>query len=319
MAKYDVTAIGEVMLRMSVAQGQKLELARNLDITPGGAEANTLSALSCLGRSCSLCTALPATPVGKIVENNLLLSKVNTSNLIWKNSGRLGTFYIEFASAPRATQVYYDRANSCAAEMTEEDINWKEVLDTQAIHLTGITPALSPSCLKLTKVAIQKAKESNVKISFDVNFREKLWSAEQAKHSLLEIIKDIDLFFCAQGDAERIFGITGSGQDICTALSKISSAKHIVVSMSDQGVIALSNGSFLNCAAKDVHIVDRIGAGDALAAGVIHGWLEDNLQKGLEFGTTLAAIALSQNGDTVHTDIREVEEIIKGSSLKLRR
>lgn len=315
---FDVTGIGEIMLRYSVPAGAKLERARSLDINIGGAEGNLVCALSSLGRKCAWVGALPNNPLGKNVENHLLQSKVDTKAIVWKD-GRIGTFYIEFASAPRATNVYYDRADSCAAKLKSSDINWGYLLSSKLLHQTGITPALSKNCLELTKEALTKAKERGIARSFDVNYRQKLWSEKEAAETIKSIAQGVDLFFCGQSDAKKLFGIEGEPEKIVNDILNLSNAKWAVVTLADEGVVAWNGSTLFHAPAYPVQIVDRIGAGDALAAGVIHGFLDGDMEKGLKFGTAMAGICLSLSGDTVITSLSEVEDLIKNTAGSLRR
>ena len=255
--QFDVTAIGEVMLRYSVPVGERLERAQSLALHPGGAEANLLGSLAAMGRRCAWISGLPANPLGKIIENHLRLSNVDTKGIVWSPEGRVGTYYLEFATPPRATQVYYDRADSCAARLRPEQIDWDYTLDTRLIHLTGITPALSAAGLAVTQEAIRRAKAGGVAVSFDINYRAKLWSEKEAAAILTPLMQEVDILSCGQGDA--------------------------------------------------------------LAAGVIHGWLDGDLPRGLEYGTALAAICLSLHGDVVITTPDEVAAVMKSSGGGLNR
>ena len=317
--RFAVTAIGEVMLRFSVPVGTRLEHAQSLALHPGGAEANLLGALACLGHRGAWVSGLPQNPLGRLVENHLHQSRVDTQGIVWSNEGRVGTYYLEFSTPPRPTQVYYDRANSCAAQLTPEQIHWDYVLDTRLLHLTGITPALSASCLQVTTEAIQRAKAAAVPVSFDINYRGKLWSPQQAASVLQPLIQGIELLFCGQGDAQLLFGCTGTPQEIVQRLLDLSGAKQVIVSLADEGVIAWDGQHFQQAKARPVQIVDRLGAGDAMAAGVIHGWLEHDLAKGLEVGMVLAAIKLSLHGDLVVTTLAEVETLLQGTGRSLNR
>jgi 2-dehydro-3-deoxygluconokinase len=299
------------MLRFSTPVGERLERAQTLALHPGGAEANLLCALSCLGRRCAWVSGLPKNPLGQLVENHLRLSNVETSGIVWSEQGRVGAYYLEFATPPRATQIYYDRADSCAARLTPEQIDWAHLLDTRLLHLTGITPALSSSCLAVTQEAIRRAKAAGVAVSFDINYRAKLWSEAKATEVLTPLIQEVDLLFCGQGDAQRLFGCGGSPQEIIHRLATISRARCVVTSLADEGVMAWDGQAFHQAPARPVQIVDRLGAGDALAAGVIHGWLDNNLAHGLEVGAALAAICLSLHGDVVITTPAEVEAVMK--------
>lgn len=319
MPRFDVTAIGEVMLRYSVPVGHRLERAQTLAIHPGGAEANMLAALSALERKTAWISGLPNNPLGRIITNHLHLSNVATDGVAWFEEGRVGTYYLEFATPPRATQVYYDRANSCAAQLEAKQLDWEYVLDTRLLHQTGITPALSPNCLALTQEAMERAKDAGVARSFDVNYRGKLWSPQQAAAALKPLFQGIELLFCGQGDAELLFGCKGTQEEILLQMVELSNAQTVIVSIGDQGVLAWQNGQSYHAPGKPVEIVDRLGAGDAMAAGIIHGWLHGDLVHGLDYGMALAAICLSIHGDVAITTKEEVEGLLAGGGRSLNR
>src|SRR5687768_13451753 len=143
--RFDVTALGEMLLRFSVPSGKRLETATSMDVYPAGAEANVLTLLSRLERRTYWMGALPDNPLGRLAANALRIVKVDTSGVVWNSSGRIGTYYVEFSEPPRGIQVTYDRAHSCATQLKVGEIDWDSLLDTRLVHLTGITPALSAS------------------------------------------------------------------------------------------------------------------------------------------------------------------------------
>lgn len=308
----DVTTIGETMLRLSVPAGQRLETAAVLDAFPAGTEANVMVALARLGRRVGWAGGLPTNPLGRLVANHLRMAGVDLGGVIWRE-GRLGTYFIEFATKPRATQVIYDRADSVAANLGPEDAQWDYLLNTRLVHLTGITPALSPKCLALTEAVIQRAKAAHIPISFDINYRNKLWSFDQARAILLPLIQEVDLLFCGQADAAGVFQCHGSREATVQQLAEMSHARTVIVTFSDQGVIAWDGNQFHHEPAFPVEMVDRIGAGDAFAAGVIHGWLSGNLVQGLRYGVALAAIKLTQHGDMVVTTEEELLSVLENA------
>ncbi|MBX3056777.1 MAG: sugar kinase [Anaerolineae bacterium] len=306
MARFEVTTIGEAMLRLSVPAGVRLETARQLDLFPAGAEANVVAVLSRLGRPCGWVSALPDNPLGRLVSNALRQAGVDVTAVQWLAHGRMGTYFIEFAAPPRPTQVVYDRANSCFTQLQPAQVDWDYLLDTRLLHLTGITPPLSPGCLAIVQEALQRARERGTAVSFDVNYRQKLWSPEAAAATLLPLIQQVDLLFCSQRDAMTLFGCQGKPEEVVAQLGAQSSARHMVVSLAEEGVIGWDGQQTLRQSAPPVQVIDRIGAGDALAAGVIHGWLDGDFAAGLRYGVTLAALALSQYGDMVITNQAEL-------------
>jgi 2-dehydro-3-deoxygluconokinase len=257
---------------------------------------------------------LPQNPLGRLAFRALRSSGVDTGGLLWRDSGRMGTYYVEFGEVPRGIQVTYDRANSCATQIQVDEVNWDLLLDTRILHLTGITPALSPSCLDVMVQAVQRAKECNVPVSFDVNYRQKLWSEAKAAQNLLPLIQGVELLFCGQADAARLFNCTGSMQETAQGILALSNAKHVVLTFADQGALLWDGKEWHHEATRATRIVDRLGAGDALAAGVIHGWLDGDLSMGLRYGVTLAALALTQFGDMVITNKSELIALAQGGS-----
>jgi 2-dehydro-3-deoxygluconokinase len=315
---FDVTTLGEMLVRLSVPSGRRLEHASQLDVHPAGAEANVATLLSRLERRTCWLGALPANPLGRLAFNSLRTAGVDTSGIRWREGGRMGTYYVEFGEPPRGIQVTYDRAPSCAAELQVGEIDWDLLFSSRLLHLTGITPALSPSCREIVSEAIGRAKAQNVPVSFDINFRQKLWSAPDAAQTLLPLIQGLELLFCNQADAARLFHCTGSMPEVAQAILEQSKARYVVVTFGDQGALLWNGREWLHETARPTRIVDRLGAGDALAAGVIHGWLDKDLTAGLRYGVTLAALALSQLGDMVITNKSELLALSNTSSTLAR-
>ncbi|KAA3665248.1 MAG: sugar kinase [Chloroflexi bacterium] len=311
MPRFDVTTIGEASLRMSVPIGMRLETARQFDVHIAGAEANVTGALSRLRWQCGWVSRLPDTPIGYRVRQSFTSAGLDLSAVNWTDDGNLASLYVEYADAPRVTQVFFNRKHSCFTRMKAEQVDWSYLLDTRLLHLTGITTALSPSCENIVAEATRLAREKNVPISFDVNYRKKLWSIERAREALLPMIQDVDLLFCSERDAQKVFGCDGALRGKISQLTEQCNAKKIVMSRGDAGLTGYDGEMFITEDAVNVKILDRIGAGDALAAGVIHGWLQGDFAKGLRYGVTMAALALSQYGDMVITSSQELEALIK--------
>jgi 2-dehydro-3-deoxygluconokinase len=317
--RYDITTIGEAMIRLSVPPGTRLEIADKLDMRPGGAEANLAVALARMGRRTAWMGALPNSPLGRFMANHMRIAGMDLSGIHWSDTDRLGTYYVEFSAPPRATQVIYDRADSCAARMTVEQVNWDLLLNTRLLHLTGITPPLSASCGAIVTEAVARARAANIPISFDVNFRAKLWSGQAASDFILPLVQGIDLFFCGRNDAKRVMGVSGEPESAVQRMAEMTQAKLVIMSLAEQGVIAFDGKQIYHEPAKPVVIIDRPGAGDALAAGIIHGWLDGNLQLGLKMGVVMAALCLSQHGDMLITTPDEVAALVHSSDTLLVR
>ena len=316
--RFDVSSLGEMLLRFSVPSGERLEKARQLDVSPAGAEANVISLLARLERNTYWSGALPKNPLGQLAANALRTAAVDTSGILWKEAGRMGTYYVEFGGPPRGIQVTYDRAHSCMSQLRHDEMDWDTLFDTRLLHLTGITPALSPSCFKIVELALRQARERGVPISFDVNYRGKLWTKEDAQQALLPMIQKVELLFCSARDAIHVFDCSGPIQAVAQRMLEICQAKCLVITNSEEGALLWDGKEWLPEPARPTQIVDRLGAGDALAAGVLDGWLDGDLKKGLRYGVTLAALALSQGGDMVVTHKKELIALSQGDSTLTR-
>ena len=316
--RFHVTTFGEMLVRLSVPAGERLETAQQLDVHPAGAEANVVTLLARLNRRTLWMGALPENPMGRLAVGALRIAGVNTGGVLWRQTGRMGSYYVEFGPPPRGIQVTYDRAHSCATGIRPEEIDWEVLLDTQILHLTGITSALSPSCAEIVGDAVQRAKQRGVLISFDVNYRQKLWVESEARETILPLIQQADLVFCSQSDATRLFGCTGSMQETAQQLLTQIQVPAMVTSFGAEGVLCWDGTSWQHEPALQTQIIDRLGAGDALAAGVLYGWLQGDLQAGLRYGVTLAALALSQKGDMVITTEAEMLVLSRQSSTLTR-
>jgi len=308
--RFDVTSYGEGQLRYSVPPGQRLEMADKYDVNISGTEANVTSLLSRLGWNCGWVSSMPNSPMAKRVYNAYMLSGLDLSAIQWKNYGRLATYYVEYAVPPRSTNVFYDRTNTCFTNMCNTDVDWDYILDTKIIHLSGLTMPLSENTGIIINEAMDKAKTKGITVSFDVNHRTRLWSTETAKKRLLPVLKKVDFLFCGLRDARTIFGFSGSPQEILEQVATLTSAKHIVMSMSENGLLGWDGNEMIHQPPRRVVVLDRIGAGDSMVGGVLHGFLQGDFTKGLAYGVTTASMNLSQYGDQLITSAEELEHTL---------
>ncbi len=308
--RFDVVSLGETMLRLSVPIGERLDDARALDVEVGGAESNVCVALARLGRCCGWVSRLPDHVLGNAVLRSLRADGLDVSAVKRVPGERVGVYFLEYATQPRSIQVIYDRANSAASRMTVDDIDWVYLLDTHVLHITGITAALSDSCYEVVEQAIRRAREAGVMVSFDVNYRAKLWDAATAGERLRPLIAQADLLFCKSADATLLFGCTGEPPVLMSRLKSLTEARAIFCTFGEQGAALLVGDEFTSHPAIAVQIVDRIGSGDAFAAGVLDGVLAGDVREGLRRGAALAAIALSQHGDRPLTSRTELDAVL---------
>jgi 2-dehydro-3-deoxygluconokinase len=203
--------------------------------------------------------------------------------------------------------------------MTVDDIDWEYLLNTRILHLTGITAALSASCYAVVAEAIRRARAAGVLVSFDVNYRAKLWDAATAGAQLRPLIAEADVLFCKSSDATLLFGCNGGAEGVLGGLRELTRATALYTTFGADGAAMLHNGHITRRPAVPVQIVDRVGSGDAFAAGVLDGILDNDPVLGLERGVALAAIALTQFGDRVLSSRTELEAVMRQGSTDIAR
>jgi 2-dehydro-3-deoxygluconokinase len=325
--RFDFVSLGESMLRLSVPAGRRLDDTRKLDMELAGAESNVSVALARLGWRVGWVSRMPDHALSNAILRALRSDGVDIAAVKCVPDERLGTYFIEYATPPRSTQVIYDRENSAASRMTSADVDWDYLLDTRVLHLTGITAALSNNCYDLLLEAIRRAHAAGVAVSFDVNYRAKLWSTDIAGRKLRPLIQEADILFCKGADAEALFGCRGGAHELMMQLKALTQAAALFCTFGEKGASLLFNDEFVTQPALPVQIVDRIGSGDAFAAGVLDGWLSSNasqpdfssFQEGLRRGVGLAAIALSQFGDRVLSSRAELNAVLMDERLDVAR
>ena len=316
--RFDLASLGESMLRLSVPTGHRLRDTRQMDVEVGGAEGNVCMDVAQLGWRCAWVGRLPDSFLGDIVVRQLSTEGVDVSAVRRVPGERMGAYFIEYATTPRAIQVIYDRADSAAAHMTVADVDWDYLLDTRVLHLTGITPAVSESCQAIVVEAIRRARAAGVLLSFDVNYRGRLWQPAAAAECLRPLIAEADVLFCKGADAALLFGCRGEPHEVMAALKPLTGAQALYCTFGERGAAVLDEAGFTMEPAVPVQIVDRVGSGDAFAAGVLDAWLAAGVHQpapamrrdGLRRGVAMAAIALSQYGDRVLTSRAELQAVM---------
>ena len=307
--QFDVITFGECMLRFSPTAGQMLEQADQLRVDPAGTESNMAVALARLGRRVSWFSLLPDTPLGRWITTRLDSHGVDVSHVIWTGD-RVGVFFLEPGTPPRGSRVVYDRADAAVSFLKTEIVDWDIFVNARIVHTTGITAALSDSCRIFTEEALQKAGSLGCRTSFDINYRAKLWSPDEAAHTLTPILHNVDILISTMADIELIFNIDGSPEQIIQELSTRFNNEMIILTLAEGGAVGWSEDTgFLRTGPHSVEQVDRLGAGDAFDAGLLYGILQDDLKSGLSFGTALAALSYSEQGDVTWSTLEEVRHL----------
>ena len=303
----DVFTLGEAMLRFSVPPGESLRGSGSFEVHVAGAEANVAVALGRLGRSVSWASLVADNQLGHRVLDHLTVAGVDVSGVRLVNDARLGTYFVDLQVPPRATAVVYDRAESAVCSMSPDHVDWETVGQARVVHLTGITPALSPSCME-TSLAI--AERAPGRVCFDVNYRSKLWGPQEAAESLGPFLEKADTVVCGISDAVLLFDTDPEPQRAMDQLSSRFGIETVVVTAGERGVHWLDGDASGHQSAFPVEIIDRLGAGDALVAGIIDGLLDGDLETGVERGAAMAAVALTTRGDAISLTRGELEALV---------
>ena len=311
MTSLDLITIGEAMLRLSVPPETLLAEAPAFNVHVAGAESNVAVAVSRMGYRTRWLSRLTDNPLGRRIARELSSFGVDCSKVVWTDEDRVGTYYLEFGAQPRPTQVVYDRAHSAASKMQSDMFDTAQLAETHILHLTGITPALSQVCHDLIATWIDAAHQANVTIVFDVNFRALLWSPETASAKLTPLLEKVDVLICGQSDAATVFGMKGEPAEVIRALQDRFGVKRVAMTVGEEGATGLENGIIHRAAGYPVEIVDRVGAGDAFAAGVICGLLEDDFELGLRYGVAMSALQLTLSGDLFRLTRSDVVRLMK--------
>lgn len=331
-----VVTFGEMMMRLSPPPGIRLQQTRDFNVHFGGAEANVAVSLAQFGLNTCFVSALPDNDLGENAFNTLKMYGVNTQFIVRKRN-RMGIYYLEHGSGPRPSRVIYDRAHSAFPEMEPGDLNWEQVLfNAKWFHWTGITPALSDSAAAILREGLEIAKKKGITVSADLNFRKKLWSEEKARAVMTDLMPFVDILIGNEEDPTRIFGIQPEGTDVASGnlniegyrelaktllerfgFKKISITLRESISASENywSACLFDGKNFFQSPRHHVWIVDRVGTGDAFAAGLIYSLLKGKTdQEALSFGVAAACLKHSIYGDFNSASVQEVERLAAGDA-----
>jgi 2-dehydro-3-deoxygluconokinase len=307
---HDLVTLGEVLLRLAVPSPARIETARQLDVQIGGAEANVAAACARLGLRTAWISALPANPWGERVRRELAGHGVDCAHVVTLEGTRVGVYFLEYGVPPRPVRVLYDRRDSAFARLTPAQIDWAPVRQARLVHLTGITPALGESARSLVEQAFGEAST----VSFDVNYRATLWSPSQARAFLEPMLPRVRYLFVGQAEAQTLFDLAGSAEQVLEALSRLAPKATISLQQGEAGSTVRDGGRVLRPRRRPaVQVVDPIGAGDAYAAGFLWAVLRGrDLQDAVDAGTAVAALKCSTWGDIALVSAQDVADVLAG-------
>lgn len=333
-----VVTFGELMLRLKSPGFERLMQSPTLEATFGGAEANVAVSLAQYGIPVSFVSALPSNPLGDAAVQSVRGFGVDTG-AIRRAGDRIGIYFIESGANQRPSRVTYDRSGSSIAAAKPGEFDWDRILEGAAwFHVSGVTPAISQSAADVTLEAVAAARQLGVTVSCDYNFRKNLWKyGKSAPEVMREIVKHAHIGIANEEDCEKGLGIA-SGVDVGAGQLDAERYRRVAESVFDafpnleKQVITLResfsadqngwsavlyNGREMKSSRhyEITDIVDRVGAGDSFAAGLIYGLLTyADDQRALEFATAASCLKHSISGDFNRVGVDEVEALMKGES-----
>ncbi len=329
-----VITFGEIMLRLAPEGYYRFVQAEKYGATYGGGEANVAVSLANFGIDTAFVTKLPKHEIGQAGINAVRKFGVDTS-LITRGGDRVGIYFLEKGASQRPSKVVYDRAGSSIATATKEDFDWDKIFENvDWFHFTGITPALGDNVAEICLEACKKAKEKNITISCDLNYRKKLWTKEKAGQVMGELCKYVDVCIANEEDASDVFGIKAANTDVTTGkvnhegykdvakqladrfgFKKVAITLRSSISANDNNWAAMlyENGEYFFSKNYLMHIVDRVGGGDSFGAGLIYASLNNySSQETIEFAVAASCLKHSIEGDLNMVSVAEVQTLAGG-------
>lgn len=355
--RWDCLALGEVMLRLDPGE-DRVRNARSFRVWEGGGEYNVARGLrKTFGRPTAVATALPRNELGLLAEGLILQGGVDASLVLWRDhdgvgrNTRLGLNFTERGFGPRAALGVSDRANSAAAQIGPDEFDWDRLFGpggARWLHTGGIFAALSPSTAETAMAAVQAARRCGVPVSYDLNYRASLWDShpdpDAARRVNRAIVDASDLVFGDEYSLAACLGldIGPAGKRVTAmddgppsaaaalAFAAFPRLKGMAYTLRDpvsasvnawQGVLHLRDGGrFASVARPRLEVLDRVGGGDAFAAGLIHGLLSGSgPQTAIDLGAAHGALAMTTAGDNAEVSLEEVEALVRGDQPRARR
>jgi 2-dehydro-3-deoxygluconokinase len=349
---YDVVTLGECMIRLSPPGHERLEFARHLEVWVGGGEYNVSYALARLGLKTAWVGGLPKNPLGQLILNHGRGVGVNMEHVVLVpydgvgKENRVGLNFTEVGTGLRPSVTMYDRGHSATSRIRPGDIDWKQLFaqrGTRWFHLGGIFTALSDNSAEVAKEAMAVAKKAGIIVSYDLNFRSKLWSSKRAQEVTRPLVQYMDFVIGNEEDFQKVLGFEVEGVDETLRqlptenykkmvgrvietyphLHGVGTTLREVVSglVNHWSAILYYGGAFYESRRyENLEIEDRVGGGDGFASGLIYGFLNSMSPADCtELGAAHGALLQSTRGDTSMITLEEVLHVLGGGTARIKR
>lgn len=323
---FDLLSFGEILLRLSPPDNERIVRGDTFQKQVGGAELNVVSGASLLGLRTGIISKLPDNALGIYAKNRVRFCGVSDDYLVYDKDpdARLGIYYYENGAYPRKPGVVYDRRHTSICKICTDEFPDAMYASTKCFHTSGITLALSENTRNAAIEMIKKFKQQGALISFDVNFRGNLWTGPEAKECIENILPYVDIFFCSEDTARLTFLKEGTVKEIMKSfteeypISIVASTQRIVHSPKVHTFGSVIYSAEEDCyyeeePYRDIEVVDRIGSGDAYISGALYGLLAWNFdcRKALEYGNATSSVKNTIPGDLPSCDLKEINRIIE--------
>src|SRR5215211_3849656 len=351
--KFDLVSLGECMIRLSPPQHGRIEFAPVLEVSVGGGEYNVTYALARLGMRTGWVGGLNDSPMGRIVMNHARSVGMDIRHAVTRKydgvgkKDRIGLNFTEVGTSKRASATLYDRGHSATAGLQPGEINWNRLFKEEGVrwlHTGGIFAALSEGTRKVVAEAVKAAHEAGTVVSYDLNFRSKLWKSEDAQATTKPLVPYIDCLIGNEEDFEKVLGFEAEGVDVEKAGSlDVGPFKKMVervvkqypnvkvvgttlrgvktATINDWSAIMWADGKFYDGPRfDDLEIEDRVGGGDGFASGFTYGFLTGKSpQECVNLGVAHGAMLMSTMGDTSQITLEELTHTAGGGSARIKR
>ena len=327
-------------------------ICQPLEVDVGGGEFNVAYACARLGLRGGFVSKLPDNPVAKIILNHARAVGMDVSHVLLEKfdgvgrKGRVGLNFTEVGTGVRPSVTLYDRGHSSISLMPPNEMDWKKIFNDEGarwLHTGGILSALSANSAAVVKTACRVARDAGAIVSYDLNFRSKLWSSEKAIATTKEIVPLLDVLIGNEEDFQKVLGFEVEGTNanlselpvaaykrmvervvktypnikaVCTTLREVKSGL-----INHWGGILWYDGAFFEARQfKDLEIEDRVGGGDGFSSGNAYGFLTGmNPQDIVNFGAAHGALLQTTRGDTSQVGLDEVLHVMKGGTARIQR
>jgi 2-dehydro-3-deoxygluconokinase len=332
-----IVTFGEIMMRLATPGHARFAQAGTLEITYAGGEANVAVAVAGLGHTAAFVSVLPEGPLADAAVAALQARAVDTAHIVRSKTGRLGLYFLETGASQRPSRVIYDRAGSAIAVASSATYDWQALLaGAQAFHTTGITPALSATCAQAARDAVGAARRLGLLTSFDLNYRSKLWGRDAARAVVGPLLADVDLLVGNEEDARDVLGIAAERsdaaggrldrrayEDVARQIRRQYGPPRVAITLRESESATVNHWSaclldgeqFLLSRRYTIHVVDRVGAGDAFCGGLLAAVLDAMPpQEALEFAVAASCLKHSIPGDFNQVTRDEVLALCRGEA-----